>query len=67
VDSQAQPLPGFTKAPVTGDFLHRQLIWQAGETLRPSAGTVRLKISGTGDWQLYALYVGEPQILTSAQ
>lgn len=54
-----KPVPGFGPVKVTGNHLHKQIVWKGGNLLNPKLGTVRVQISGKGDWKLYALYIGE--------
>jgi hypothetical protein len=59
VDEAGQPLRGFEGKTLAGDFLHQQLTWGNHSALTEADGTIRLKLTGTGDWKLYALYLGD--------
>ena len=55
--NDGQPIPGFQNAPVGGDSLRQQIIWSGGDSLTSGMGPIRLQLSGTGDWKVYAIYV----------
>jgi hypothetical protein len=54
-----QPIAGFDSAAFGGDSFRHQVVWPGGDALTAGMGTVRIQISGTGNWKLYAVYVEE--------
>jgi hypothetical protein len=54
-----QPIVGFDSAAFGGDSFRHQVVWPGGDALTAGMGTVRIQISGTGNWKLYAVYVEE--------
>jgi len=63
--NDGQPMPGFENAAFGGDSLRRQVVWTGGDALSSGMGTVRIQLSGTGDWKLYAMYVEEVKPIQS--
>jgi hypothetical protein len=59
LSSDGRPLPGYAAVTVWGNHLRKPVRWPGGDALSPAHGEVRIQITGSGDWKLYALYVGD--------
>jgi hypothetical protein len=61
--SDGATVSGFENASIKGDAQRQQVLWPGGDALSTALGTVRIQLSGTGAWKVYAVYIGgsEPQ------
>jgi hypothetical protein len=54
--NDVQPIPGFENAAFVGDSLRQHVVWTGGD-LTSGMGTVRIQLTGSGNWKIYAIYV----------